>query len=300
MEVIIGSRASELAMVQSEHVAALLRRSHPDVTVVIRSVVSKGDKVLDRPLSEIQSTGGLFTTELEEGLLNGSYHLAVHSLKDMPTALPTGLMLAAVTSREDPRDVLLVNPKHKTCTSLSQLPKGAVIGSSSLRRQAFLAKHHPTLVCKSIRGNLQTRLRKLDEVDGEYDGVILAKAGVCRLGWDDRIACVLDEEAFPHAVGQGALGIECKVDNEYVKNLVVCLEDAKAGVMCRAERAMLNTLQGGCQVADTHFSIFCICSNIYIYIHIFQQYLNNSCSISSLMYIRIYMYIFILSSMAPY
>jgi hydroxymethylbilane synthase len=161
-EIIIGSRASELAMVQSEHVASMLRLHHPTLTVRIEKRVASGDVILDKPLSEIEQKeggGGLFTTELEHGLLNGDFHLAVHSLKDMPTNLPANLVLAEITEREDPRDALVVASRLRgECNSLATLPAGSVVGTSSLRRQAYIAKHYPSLKCMSIRGNLQTRM----------------------------------------------------------------------------------------------------------------------------------------------
>ena len=156
--IIIGSRCSALAVVQSEHVASLLRAAHPSLTVSIETSLSTGDKVLDRPLNEIASATGLFTTELEQGLLRKQTHIAVHSLKDMPTSLPPDLMLGAVTERESPGDCLLVKKCHAGCGSLAGLPPNAVVGTSSLRRQAYIARHHPHLQVKCIRGNLNTRL----------------------------------------------------------------------------------------------------------------------------------------------
>jgi len=205
---------------------------------------TQGDKVLDVSLSKIGDKG-LFTQELEDSMLRGDSDFAVHSLKDLPTRLPQGLMLGCVTKREDPADALVMHEKNKDKT-LATLPEGAVIGTSSLRRLAQLRHHYPHLTFKDIRGNLNTRLRKLDE--GGYDGIILAVAGLQRMDMGDRIHEILPADISLHAVGQGALGIECRAGDEEILALLSVLSDAPTTARCLAERAFLRELEGGCQV----------------------------------------------------
>ena len=202
----IGSRKSQLALVQTHWVRDELQKQFPDLTFEVQTMDTQGDKVLDVSLSKIGDKG-LFTQELEDGMLQGDIDFAVHSLKDLPTRLPAGLMLGCITEREDPADALVVHAKHQD-KQLDTLPEGAVVGTSSLRRLAQLRHHYPHFTFKDIRGNLNTRLRKLDE--GEYDAIILAAAGLERLGMGDRIHQVLPPAISLHAVGQGALGIECR------------------------------------------------------------------------------------------
>ena len=203
-----------------------------------------------------KNNAGLFTKTLEVGLHNRAFDIAVHSLKDMPTTLPAGLVLASITAREDPEDALVVHPDHKGCGGIAKLPKGAIVGTSSLRRAALIRTLHPHVVPEVVRGNLQTRLAKLDATtwDGKtwprhYDALILAAAGLKRLGWQDRIEAPLGADSFPYGVGQGALGIECRgSDHEVIDMLVAACEHGPTASRCRAERAFLRTLQGGCQV----------------------------------------------------
>ncbi|NEP16102.1 MAG: hydroxymethylbilane synthase [Leptolyngbya sp. SIO4C1] len=240
----IGSRKSQLALVQTHWVQAQLQKQFPDVTFEVETMDTQGDKVLDVSLSKIGDKG-LFTQELENGMLDGSIDFAVHSLKDLPTRLPEGLMLGCVTEREDPADALVVHEKHRD-KQLDTLPKGAVIGTSSLRRLAQLRHHYPHFTFKDIRGNLNTRLRKLDE--GQYDAIILAVAGLQRLDMAERIHQTLSAEISLHAVGQGALGIECRSGDKDILAILKVLEHPPTAYRCYAERAFLRELEGGCQV----------------------------------------------------
>jgi hydroxymethylbilane synthase len=205
---------------------------------------TQGDKILDVALAKIGDKG-LFTKELEVGMLDRSIDLAVHSLKDLPTNLPEGLILGCVTERVNPADALVVNSQNQDY-QLDNLPEGSVIGTSSLRRLAQLRHHYPHLTFKDVRGNVNTRLAKLDA--GEYDGIILAVAGLERLGLGDRVHQVIPAEISLHAVGQGALGIECRDGDAEVLQVLKVLEHAPSRDRCYAERAFLRELQGGCQV----------------------------------------------------
>ena len=240
----IGSRKSQLALVQTHWVQAELSKAFPDITFEVSTMETKGDKVLDVALSKIGDKG-LFTQELEDDMLSGDIDFAVHSLKDLPTNLPEGLRLGCVTKREDPADAMVVHEKHKD-KQLSTLPEGAVIGTSSLRRLAQLRHHFPHFKFKDIRGNVNTRLRKLD--DGEYDAIILAAAGLNRLDMSDRIHQLLPPDISLHAVGQGALGIECREGDDAILSLLKVLEHEPTAQRCYAERAFLRDLEGGCQV----------------------------------------------------
>jgi hydroxymethylbilane synthase len=240
----IGSRDSQLALVQSHWVRGELQKIYPDYEFPLTELKTQGDKILDVALAKIGDKG-LFTKELEVSMLEGTTDFAVHSLKDLPTELPEGLTLAVVTERENPADALVLHSKHKGQT-LGTLTEGTVLGTSSLRRLAQLRHHYPHLVFKDIRGNLNTRLRKLDA--GEFDGIVLAVAGLHRLGWADRIDQIIPSEISLHAVGQGALGIECRAADQKVIELLQVLNHLPTEVCCRAERAMLRTLEGGCQV----------------------------------------------------
>ena len=240
----IGSRKSQLALVQTHWVRDELQKHFPELSFEVKTMDTQGDKVLDVSLSKIGDKG-LFTQELENCMIDGEIDFAVHSLKDLPTRLPTGLMLGCVTEREDPADALVVHQKNKD-KKIDTLPAGAVIGTSSLRRLAQLRHHYPHLSFKDIRGNLNTRLRKLDE--GQYDGIILAVAGLERLGMGDRVHQVLPNDVSLHAVGQGALGIECREGDEEILALLKALEHLPTAHRCYAERAFLRELEGGCQV----------------------------------------------------
>ncbi|HEY9853959.1 MAG TPA: hydroxymethylbilane synthase [Leptolyngbyaceae cyanobacterium] len=240
----IGSRKSQLALVQTHWVQEQLQKHFPDRTFEVHTMSTQGDKILDVALAKIGDKG-LFTKELELGMVNKEIDFAVHSLKDLPTRLPEGLMLGCVSERENPADALVVHEKFKD-KQLESLPAGAVVGTSSLRRLAQLRYHYPHLTFKDIRGNLNTRLAKLDA--GEFDAIILAVAGLHRLGMGDRIHQVIPSEISLHAVGQGALGIECRSDDPEVLSLIKVLEHAPTAQRCYAERAFLRELEGGCQV----------------------------------------------------
>ena len=240
----IASRRSQLAMVQTKWVKQELEKSHPNLVISIEAMATQGDKILDVALAKIGDKG-LFTKELEAQMLVGRADIAVHSLKDLPTNLPEGLMLGCVTEREDPADALVVNKKNQPY-KLATLPSGSVVGTSSLRRLAQLRYHYPHLVFKDVRGNVITRLEKLDE--GQYDCLILAAAGLTRLGFSNRIHQVIPSEISLHAVGQGALGIECVEGKLEVLQIIKSLEHSPTAKRCLAERAFLRELEGGCQV----------------------------------------------------
>ncbi|MCJ8283141.1 MAG: hydroxymethylbilane synthase, partial [Rivularia sp. ALOHA_DT_140] len=240
----IGSRKSQLALIQTYWVKEQLSQKFPNINFEVHTMSTKGDKILDVALAKIGDKA-LFTKELELGMMNREIDFAVHSLKDLPTRLPEGLGLAAITERENPADALVVHEKHKD-KQIETLPEGAVIGTSSLRRLAQLRHHFPHFEFKDVRGNLNTRLAKLDS--GEYDALILAAAGLGRLGMADRIHQVIPKEISLHAVGQGALGIECLSDNEQLISILKEIEHPQTRDRCLAERAFLRDLEGGCQV----------------------------------------------------
>jgi hydroxymethylbilane synthase len=239
----IASRGSELALWQSRAVAASLRAADPSLQVEIEVIRTTGDRIQDVPLAKIGDKG-LFTKELDNALLADQADLAVHSLKDIPTRLPDGLTLAAVTVREDPRDVVLL--PLGGAGGLEALEPGARVGTSSLRRVAQLRKRRPDLELVDLRGNLNTRLAKLDR--GEYDAIILAAAGVLRLGWRDRISAYLEPPRWLPAVGQGALGIVCRTDRDDIRAALAPLNDPATAAATTAERALLRALEGGCQI----------------------------------------------------
>ncbi|MFN9620689.1 MAG: hydroxymethylbilane synthase [Synechococcaceae cyanobacterium] len=240
----IASRRSQLAMVQTHWVRDELSRAHPELTIQIEAMATQGDKILDVALAKIGDKG-LFTKELEAQMLVDRADIAVHSLKDLPTNLPEGLVLGCITEREDPADALVVHEKHRD-RSLATLPEGAVVGTSSLRRLAQLRHHFPHLQFRDVRGNVITRLEKLDA--GEFDCLILAAAGLGRLGLGGRIHELIDPSISLHAVGQGALGIECRAGDERVLACIRVLEHRPTALRCLAERAFLRQLEGGCQV----------------------------------------------------
>ncbi|WAL61572.1 hydroxymethylbilane synthase [Thermocoleostomius sinensis] len=240
----IGSRKSQLALVQTHWVQEQLQHRFADRRFEVHTMSTQGDKILDVALAKIGDKG-LFTKELEMGMLNNEIDFAVHSLKDLPTRLPEGLMLGCVTEREDPADALVVHANHQD-KQLETLPAGAVVGTSSLRRLAQLRYHYPHLSFKDIRGNLNTRLQKLDA--GEYDAIILAVAGLKRLNMADRIHQVIPAAVSLHAVGQGALGIECRANDAEIIELLTALEHTPTAQRCYAERSFLRELEGGCQV----------------------------------------------------
>jgi hydroxymethylbilane synthase len=237
----IGTRASKLALKQSEWVKAKIEAVHPEVTLELVKIKTKGDKILDSPLSEIGGKG-LFVKEIEEALLKGIVDLAVHSMKDLPAEIPGGLDLAVFPKREDPRDAF-VSAKYK---SIQELPEGATVGTSSLRRSAQLLHLRPDLRVVPMRGNVDTRLRKMDS--GDVQAIILAAAGLKRLGLSERITALLSPEAFLPAVGQGILGVELRRDDQRLRGLLAFLNDEETERVARAERAFLARLGGGCQV----------------------------------------------------
>src|SRR5690348_10262158 len=235
----IGSRGSQLALWQANHIAALLREQGHRVELEI--IRTTGDKITDVSLAQV-GTKGMFTKEIEEALAEGRVDLAVHSLKDLPTEVPPGFELAAITRREDPRDVLL-SQKHD---GLSHLPQGARVGTSSLRRQAQLKVVRPDLEIQPLRGNVDTRLRKLES--GEFDAIILAAAGLRRLGRTELVREFIPAETMCPAAGQGALGIEIRAGESTTRQHLRFLDDAAARIATSCERALLHQLGGGCQV----------------------------------------------------
>jgi hydroxymethylbilane synthase len=240
----LASRKSQLALVQTHWVQGEFQKLFPEHTFEVVTMTTQGDNILDVALAKIGDKG-LFTKELELSMLRHDTDFAVHSLKDLPTQLPEGLMLGAVTEREDPADALVVHPNYQDY-QIDTLPPGTVIGTSSLRRLAQLRYHFPHLEFKDVRGNLNTRLQKLD--NGEYDALILAYAGLHRLGFGDRIHQVIPAEISLHAVGQGALGIECRSNDPEILDLLKCIEHRPTAERCTAERSFLRALEGGCQV----------------------------------------------------
>lgn len=236
----LGSRGSKLALWQAGFVQAEIEKNTGRRVEIVR-IRTTGDVILDVPLAKVGGKG-LFTKEIEEALLAGAIDLAVHSMKDVPTDLPAGLEIAAITKREDPRDAFLSN----TARRFQDLPQGARVGTSSLRRQSQLLSVRPDLSIGQLRGNLDTRLRKMDE--GQFDAIILASAGLRRLGWASRIAEILPTSLSLPAIGQGALGIEIRRDDEDTRAAIAFLDDPETAAAVRAERAFLRRLEGGCQV----------------------------------------------------
>ena len=243
----VGSRASELALIQTRTIIAELHSLYPSIVFDVVTMKTIGDLVLDRPLQNIGQTN-LFTKELEAALAAKQVDLIVHSLKDMPTALPPGMSLSVIYKRDNPTDALVVRANHHAGRSIADLPPGSVIGTSSVRRVAQLRRAYPSLVFKTVRGNLNTRLHKLDEEASEYDALVLATAGLVRMGWRDRIVQELDLETCMYAVGQGALAIETRADDDVVNRLLRPLNDRDTLVCCVAERSLLRMLEGGCSV----------------------------------------------------
>jgi len=243
-KVTIGSRGSDLALWQARWVQQSLANAFKDIDVSIEIIKTTGDKILDSPLSKIGDKG-LFTKEIENALLSRKIDLAVHSLKDLPTQLPGGLTIGAITKREDPRDVFIPHPGNPIRTLLDQ-SQGAAIATGSLRRRSQLLHKRPDFVIAEIRGNLNTRLKKLEQ--SRWAGMILAKAGVVRLGWEERIGEVIDATVLLPAVGQGALGIEIREGDERIAKLISSLHHYATAQATIAERAFLRKLEGGCQV----------------------------------------------------
>lgn len=237
----IGTRGSLLALQQSGMIKEALERLRPDISVSLEIIRTTGDKITDVPLAKVGGKG-LFVKEIEDALLDGSVDIAVHSMKDVPAELPEGLEIGAVPEREDPRDALII----RRGKDMADLPRGAVIGTSSLRRSAQILKIRPDFEVRMLRGNLETRLRKLEE--GQYDAIILAAAGLRRMGWQERITMFLDPAVFIPAIGQGALGIEARTGDERVRGVIGPLNHPESAAAVRAERSLLKELEGGCQV----------------------------------------------------
>ena len=244
----IATRQSPLALWQAEHVAALLSRTFPEVTPQLVKMVTRGDKILDAPLAKVGGKG-LFVKELEEGMLAGDADIAVHSMKDVPMEFPEGLHLAAILEREDPSDAFVSN----RFANLNDLPINSRIGTSSLRRECQIKELFPNAEVIPLRGNVNTRLAKLDA--GEYDAIILASAGLIRLGLADRITRSLPDSVSLPAVGQGAIGIECRVDDVEINEMLKALHHKETGLCVTAERAMNTRLNGGCQVPIAGFAV---------------------------------------------
>jgi len=238
----IATRGSKLALWQSNHIKSVIESNFSDVQVELKIIITSGDKILDVPLAKIGGKG-LFLKEIEESMLRGEAQMAVHSLKDVPTVMPEGLLLSAITVREDVRDAML----SEKYPDIMSLPQGAIVGTSSLRRRMQLVKQRPDLVIKDLRGNVDTRIRKLKE--GEFDAIILAAAGINRLGFSDLVEYFYPislDEMLP-AMGQGALGIET-VNEAWVLEIAKFLEDENSRIETSIERGFVDTLQGGCQV----------------------------------------------------
>jgi hydroxymethylbilane synthase len=246
--IVIASRRSRLAMWQSEHVAGELRRLYPHCEVSILGITTSGDRIVDRPLAQVGGKG-LFVKELEAALEEGRADLAVHSAKDVPMHLPQGFCLAAFTAREDPRDCLVSN----LSASLEALPSGSVVGTSSLRRESQLRERHPALQVKPLRGNLDTRLAKLDR--GECQAIVLAAAGLKRLGLAARIRAMIEPEQSLPAPGQGALVIECREERGELRERLAALDDAATSACVLAERALSRALSGDCQLPLAAYAV---------------------------------------------
>ena len=237
----IGTRKSQLALWQANHVASLLKQADKSVDVELVEITTQGDRFLHAPLSEAGGKG-LFLKELEEALYAGEIDLAVHSMKDVTVTLPQGLHIGAILKRHDVRDALVSNAN----TLLDELPQGSVIGTCSLRRQCLIGYHYPHLVVKNIRGNVNTRLAKLD--NGEFDALLLAAAGLQRLGLEQRVSQYMNEEFFVPAVGQGAIGVECRINDDRVNAYLSALDHPLSHLCVSCERRVNERLGGGCHV----------------------------------------------------
>ncbi|MCW8854772.1 MAG: hydroxymethylbilane synthase [Gammaproteobacteria bacterium] len=244
----IATRKSPLALWQAEEVTRQLKQHHPDIKIELVKMTTKGDKILDAPLAKVGGKG-LFVKELEQGMLDGDADIAVHSMKDVPVEFPPGLHLPIIMEREDPRDAFVSN--HYV--SLDELPADARIGTSSLRRQLQIKNTMPDARMLDLRGNVNSRLQKLD--NGDYDAIILASAGLIRLGFEDRIKSKITPEQSLPAIGQGAVGIECRENDERILSLLQPLNHTDTHTRLSAERAMNNRLNGGCQVPIAGFAL---------------------------------------------
>lgn len=246
-KIVIATRESKLALWQANNVKAQLESLYPDIKIELLGMTTKGDQILDSPLSKIGGKG-LFVKELENALLDGRADIAVHSMKDVPMAFPEGLGLAVICEREDPTDAFVSN----NFNSIDDLPIGSIVGTSSLRRSSQLRMQRSDLIVKDLRGNVNTRLRKLD--DGEYDAIILATAGLLRLEMEDRIKLRIPENVSLPAGGQGAMGIECRSDDLETLKLLEPLEHQETAIRVTAERAINERLNGGCQAPIACFA----------------------------------------------
>ena len=244
----IATRKSPLALWQAEEVSRQLKLHHPDIKIELVKMTTKGDKILDAPLAKVGGKG-LFVKELEQGILDGDADIAVHSMKDVPVEFPAGLYLPIIMQREDPSDAFVSN----TYASLEDLPEDARIGTSSLRRQLQIKNTMPNTRMLDLRGNVNSRLQKLD--NGDYDAIILASAGLIRLGFEDRIKSKIPPEQSLPAIGQGAVGIECRENDDRILSLLQPLNHADTHTRLSAERAMNNRLNGGCQVPIAGFAL---------------------------------------------
>ncbi len=251
-KLVIATRGSKLALWQAGWIKSEIEKIEPSLKVELNKIRTTGDRILDVPLAQVGGKG-LFVKEIEEAMLRGEADLAVHSMKDVPTELPAGLHLSAICRREDPRDAIITAPAVKSenrnpgvINDINDLPHGARVGTSSLRRICQILNRRPDLRLAHLRGNVDTRIRKLDE--GLFDAIILAAAGVKRLGRADRITAILPPESSLPAIGQGAIGIECRVDDVFTNDLLRSLNHDETSICIRAERAFLERLEGGCQV----------------------------------------------------
>ncbi|MBJ7549330.1 hydroxymethylbilane synthase [Marinomonas ostreistagni] len=247
-KIVIATRESQLALWQANNVKASLEALYPEISIELLGMTTKGDQILDSPLSKIGGKG-LFVKELEKALLEGDADIAVHSMKDVPMEFPEGLGLSVICEREDPTDAFVSNAYH----SIEELPQGSVVGTSSLRRSCQLQMHRPDLVIKNLRGNVNTRLRKLD--DGEYDAIILATAGLVRLEMEDRIKARISDTFSLPAGGQGAMGIECRSNDAELIKLLAPLQHQETTYCVVAERAVNKRLNGGCQAPIACFAL---------------------------------------------
>lgn len=248
MRLTLATRRSALALAQSRAFARAFERATPELAIDELLVVTSGDKTQDKPLQDIGGKG-LFIKELEEALLDGRAHFAVHSIKDVPAEIAPSLVLACVPPREDPRDALI----SRGGQGLAGLPPGARVGTSSLRRVVSLRAVRPDLVIEPMRGNVDTRLRKVQE--GQFDAIVLALAGLKRLGWQDRATEILEPEVSLPAVGQGALGIECRVDDEATRQALAVMADLEASICVAAERAVMAAVDGNCRLPVAAFAV---------------------------------------------
>jgi hydroxymethylbilane synthase len=247
-KIIIGTRGSMLALWQAEFVQRELMKRNPGVEITLKKIKTTGDMILDVPLAQVGGKG-LFVKEIEDAMLKGEIDLAVHSMKDVPTELPEPLHLAVMAKREDPRDAFL----SRDHASFDKLPKGASIGTSSLRRQCQLMAVRPDIKVEQLRGNLDTRIRKCEE--GLFDAVILAAAGIRRMGWAEKIKEYIGADICLPAIGQGAIGIECRKDDEFINKALSSLQDQDTWDAVAAERAFLGKLEGGCQVPIAAYAV---------------------------------------------